>query len=173
VGTGSGCIAVALAKELPDAELWAIDISSAALAIAQENAQRHGVAERIHFMSGDLFAPLRNLTLDFSLIVSNPPYIAQPDLVSLQSEVQEWEPHFALDGGTDGLDFYSRLLQEGPHYLQAGGWLVMEIGHDQGQAVLQLAQQQLELTNSTCLLDYEGRERVVLTQKKPGKFPQN
>ena len=165
VGTGSGCIAVALAKELPGVEVWATEVSSPALVVAQKNAQRHGVAERLHFLSGDLFVPLQEQRSSFDLIVSNPPYIIRSDIPALQPEVGTWEPHSALDGGPDGLNFYRRLLNESPNYLRPGGYLVMEVGHNQGAAILQLAQEQSRLTASSCGLDYEGRERVVTAQK--------
>ena len=170
VGTGSGCIAIALAKELPEAEMWATDVSSASLAVAQENAQWHGVADRVHFLQGDLFLPLHSLDLTFDLIVSNPPYIADNDIPTLQPEVSNWEPRGALDGGHDGLDFYRRLLGEGPQYLHSGGWLIMEIGHGQRSEVLRLARQQPTLT-AACDLDYEGRERVVRVQKCKDRLP--
>ena len=170
VGTGSGCIAIALAKELPEAEMWATDVSSVSLAVAQENAQRHGVADRVYFLQGDLFFPLHSLDLTFDLIVSNPPYIADNDIPTLQPEVSNWEPRGALDGGHDGLDFYRRLLGEGPQYLHSGGWLVMEIGHGQRSEVLRLAQQQPTLA-AACDLDYEGRERVVRVQKCEDRLP--
>ncbi|MBM4257069.1 MAG: peptide chain release factor N(5)-glutamine methyltransferase [Deltaproteobacteria bacterium] len=171
VGTGSGCIAIALAKELLEAVVWATDISCAALAVAQKNAQRHGVAERMHFLHGDLFAPLQNQQLTFDFIISNPPYIVHNDIPMLQPEVANWEPRSALDGGTDGRDFYRRLLSESSTYLRPGGHLVMEIGHGQGADVLQLARQQRHFSASSCLLDYEGRERVVWVQMQPRKFP--
>jgi release factor glutamine methyltransferase len=170
VGTGSGCVAIALAKELPEAEMWATDVSSTSLAVAQENAQRHGVADRVHFLQGDLFFPLHSLDLTFDLIISNPPYIADDDIPTLQPEVSKWEPRGALDGGHDGLDFYRRLLGEGPQYLHSGGWLVMEIGHGQQSEVLRLARQQPTLT-AACDLDYEGRARIVRAQKHKGKIP--
>jgi len=170
VGTGSGCIAIALAKELPEAEMWATDVSSASLAVAHENVQRHGVADRVHLLQGDLFFPLHNLDLTFDLIVSNPPYITDNDIPTLQPEVSNWEPRGALDGGHDGLDFYRRLLGEGPQYLHSGGWLIMEIGHGQRSEVLRLARQQPTLT-AACDLDYEGRERVVRVQKGKDRLP--
>jgi release factor glutamine methyltransferase len=170
VGTGSGCIAIALAKELPEAEVWATDVSSVSLTVAQENSQRHGVADHVHFLQGDLFVPLHSLDLTFDLIVSNPPYIADNDIPTLQPEVSNWEPRGALAGGHDGLDFYRRLLGEGPQYLHSGGWLVMEIGHGQRSEVLRLAQQQPTLA-AACDLDYEGRERVVRAQKCEDRLP--
>jgi release factor glutamine methyltransferase len=150
--------------------MWATDVSSASLAVAQENAQRHSVADRVHFLQGDLFFPLHNLDLTFDLIVSNPPYIADNDIPTLQPEVRNWEPRGALDGGHDGLDFYRRLLAEGPQYLHSGGWLVMEIGHGQQSEVLRLARQQPTLA-AACDLDYEGHERVVRVQKGKDRVP--
>jgi release factor glutamine methyltransferase len=165
IGTGSGCIAIALAAELPQAAIWAIDISADALAIARKNAQRHGVAERILFLQGDLFVPFREDKKSFDLIVSNPPYIERDDLPSLQPEVQDWEPRVALDGGTDGLDFYRRLLAEGPAFLCSGGWLVMEIGHGQADEVLSLVREQRDLTEVHCVYDYAGKERAIMARK--------
>jgi len=165
-GTGSGCIAIALAKELPGAEVWAVDVSSAALAVAQENAQQHDVAERVRFLQGDLFIPLQNRDLTFDLIVSNPPYIVHSEIHTLQPEIRNWEPRGALDGGHDGLDFYRRLLSEGPQYLRSGGWLVMEIGQGQGTEVMRLARRQPALAAASCKFDYAGCERVVLAQKR-------
>lgn len=162
IGTGSGCIAIALAKDLPQAEIWATDASADALAVANENARHHGVTERIRFLQGDLFAPIVGKEDGFDLIVANPPYIARPELTALQPEVRDWEPSAALDGGPDGLDFYHRLLREGPTYLCSGGGLVMEIGHGQGTAVMHLAQEQRDLSDCRCVSDYAGRERVII-----------
>ncbi len=165
IGTGSGCIAIVLAKELPQAEVWATDVSADALAVAGENARHHGVAERIRFLQGDLFSPLAGKEDGFDLIVANPPYIARPELAALQPEVRDWEPLAALDGGPDGLDFYRRLLHEGPTYLRTGGWLVMEIGHGQGTAVLRLARERRDLADCRCVSDYAAGERVVIACK--------
>jgi release factor glutamine methyltransferase len=151
---------------LPDAEVWALDISAAALAVAQDNARRHSVTERMHFLQGDLFAPLQDQQLGFALIVSNPPYIVHDSIPMLQAEVSNWEPRSALDGGPEGLDFYRRLLDKSSSLLQTGGWLVLEIGHGQRPAILQLVQQRPELVACSCLLDYEGRERVVTARKR-------
>jgi len=165
IGTGSGCIAIVLAKELPQAEVWATDVSADALAVAGENARHHGVAERIRFLQGDLFSPLAGKEDGFDLIVANPPYIARPELAALQPEVRDWEPLAALDGGPDGLDVYRHLLHEGPTYLRTGGWLVMEIGHGQGTAVLRLARERRDLADCRCVSDYAAGERVVIACK--------
>lgn len=165
MGTGSGCIAVALATELPQAALWALDIEHDALALARQNARRHAVGERLTFCQGDLFAPVSHLTERFHLIATNPPYIAHETLCTLQPEVCHWEPQGALDGGQDGLDFYRRLLYDSPNYIRPGGWLVVEIGHDQRDAILQIAQAQCRLSIQSCVQDYAGYDRVVVFQR--------
>jgi len=165
IGTGSGCIAIALATELSQAEVWAVDTSRDALAVARENAERHRVAGRIRFLHGNLFTPLAGEEGGFDLIVSNPPYIARDDLAALQPEVQDWEPRSALAGGVDGLDFYRRLLSEGPAYLRSGGWLVMEMGQGQGSEVLRLIGERRDLSAGSGVLDYAGRERVAVARK--------
>ena len=98
VGTGSGCLAVTLAKILPQARVWAIDLSESALKIARRNADRHGVTRRVEFLQGDLLEPLRSLVSEGQIdaIVSNPPYVSQKELLTLQKEVRDWEPHLAL-----------------------------------------------------------------------------
>jgi release factor glutamine methyltransferase len=165
VGTGSGCIAVALATEFPNAEIWATDISPDAIAVAEINAHHHNVHHRIHFLVGDLFASLTDQGQVFDIIVSNPPYIVRDDLSTLQPEVRDWEPRQALDGGGNGLDFYCRLLNAAPHYLADGGWLVLEIGHDQGSPVLHLVKEQPGWIESFCLPDYAGCYRVIAVRK--------
>ena len=165
IGTGSGCIAVALATELPQANVWAVDRIYESLSVAQRNARAHQVGQRILFYCGDLLAPVTQGAALFDLIVTNPPYIDPQVLDTLQPEVREWEPRVALDGGADGLDFYHRLLYDSPDYMRPGGWLVAEIGEDQKDAVLQLGHTQRHLRVRTCGQDYAGRDRVVVFQK--------
>ncbi|MCS7309704.1 MAG: peptide chain release factor N(5)-glutamine methyltransferase [Armatimonadetes bacterium] len=139
IGTGSGCIAVAVAVHLPQGQVWATDLSAAALRIAQENARRHGVADRIHFRQGDLLQPLAGLRLD--VIACNPPYIAESERLTLQPEVREWEPPLALFTGEDPLQFHRRLAAEAHFHLNPGGWLVMEVGLGQAEAVAALLEE--------------------------------
>jgi release factor glutamine methyltransferase len=137
VGTGSGCIAIALAIHLPMARIIATDISQTALAVARKNADTHGVAARIQFLLGDLFCPVQHYHLDESIdfIACNPPYVpsGRPDLV--QRDVRDFEPAMALYGGPDGLSFYRRLLVEAPGYLRPRGFLVCEIGYSQLESI--------------------------------------
>lgn len=133
VGAGSGAIAVALAAHLRDASITAADISPAALAVAQTNAQRNGVADGIRFVAGDLLAPLADER--FELVISNPPYVAEADRGTLAVEVREFEPAAALFAGGDGLAVYRRLIPAAFAALIPGGFLVLEIGHGQRDAV--------------------------------------
>ena len=161
VGTGSGCIAVALAHELADATVWAFDLSAAALTVAASNVQRHHVAERVHLVHSDLFAAAGDLCFD--AIVSNPPYIRSDALGRLQPELA-WEPTHALDGGASGLDVIERLVTQSPPRLRPGGWLIMEIGADQGDAVEQLAHA-AGFRAVSIAPDYAGHPRALVARK--------
>ena len=141
IGTGSGAIAIALAKEVKNIFLVATDISRDALVLAKENAKSAGVQHQIKFVNGDLFGPLRPSKRErpFDLILSNPPYIIRPEIESLAKEVRDYEPIIALDGGEDGLEFYRRTSFPKPLFiLREGGWLLLEIGQGQGEKVSEL-----------------------------------
>jgi release factor glutamine methyltransferase len=138
VGTGSGCIAIALLHNRPGVRAVAVDVSEAALRVAARNAERHSVNERIHFTVSDCFAALEKNSFLFDLVVSNPPYVGGKDLFGLQREVREHEPRVALTPGDDGLSIIRRLLSEAPAFLVDGGYLLLEIGFDQRAAVERL-----------------------------------
>ena len=139
LGTGSGCIAIALARHLPDATLLASDVSPAALAVARRNAERHGVADRIEFRAGDLFGPWRvSAAAPCDIVVCNPPYVATVG-APVAPQVRAYEPHAALFAGPDGLDVIRRVLAEAPACLTPGGHLLLEMGFDQAAAVQRLA----------------------------------
>ncbi len=147
VGTGSGCVAVSLLAERRDARAAALDISPAALRVAERNAERNGVAERVRFLPSDCFDALESeegaafglpLDLPFDLIASNPPYVAEDEMQTLQREVRDYEPRAALTPGGDGLSVVRRLLADAPRYLKPGGHLVMEIGYGQHERVRSL-----------------------------------
>jgi release factor glutamine methyltransferase len=141
VGTGSGCIAVALLHEREDARGFALDLSPAALAFAARNAARHGVDERLRLLVSDCFEALRGGAhggVRFDLVASNPPYIAESDIDGLQKEVREHEPRLALTPGGDGLAVIRRLLAEAPAFLKPGGHLLIEIGFGQHEQVASL-----------------------------------
>lgn len=161
LGAGSGAIAVCLAKETPGAEIYATDISLDALAVARENARRNGVDEQIHFAAGDLFAPVDERRNFFDLIVSNPPYIRTGDLASLPRDVRDFEPRAALDGGPDGLDFYRRIIKGAPRRLAAGGFVLLEIGADMGEAVTRLFAGRGVYAPARIYKDLARKDRVV------------
>ncbi len=157
VGTGSGAIAVSLAHELPLARLTAVDISAAALAVAEQNARDNGVAERIEFVRADLHALPEGR---FDLVVANPPYISAGELPGLMPEVRDYEPQLALHGGADGLDAYRALSRQAPRLLAAGGWLLFEVGAGQAAAVRALLAA-TGLEEGFTRDDYAGLPRVV------------
>jgi release factor glutamine methyltransferase len=156
VGTGSGCIAIALTSHLPQARCYAIDLSPAALEVARQNAARHKVLERLHFLEGDLLTPLPEPA---DIIVSNPPYIAEDEWDSLPFSVQQ-EPVLALLAGSDGLDAVRRLLAQAPAKLKSGGMLLVEIGERQGADVLALARQTFTRAECRIRTDLAGKDRV-------------
>jgi release factor glutamine methyltransferase len=136
VCTGSGAIAVALARALPAAELTATDLSDATLTIARENAKHNGVEPRIRFSHGDLFAPV--VGERFDLVVANPPYVPSVERETMSVEVRDYEPALALFAGVDGLDIYRRLISAAPNVLVPGGFIALEIGYGQAPAVERL-----------------------------------
>ena len=165
LGTGSGCIAVSLAHQCKGATVTAIDVSPDAIDIAKRNAVRHGVGNRITFLTGDLFAPLSGSPFD--LIVSNPPYISHAELADLPADVREHEPRVALDGGPDGLAFYRRIANEASAFLKSGGSVMVEIGWTQEPAVRALFEGRPELTHVASAKDGGGgRWRVVSAKKQ-------
>ena len=157
IGVGSGCIAVALAKALPQADVIGVDKSPQALVLAQKNAGKHDV--RLTLFEGSLFEPFPNQTFD--LIVSNPPYIPTADLETLQPEVRNYEPSQALDGGADGLDFYRLIIPAAPDYLAPGGWLLFEVGIAEAESVAELFTLTGRFTELFTAKDANGIERVV------------
>jgi release factor glutamine methyltransferase len=160
VGTGSGCIALALAKELPQVEIEAVDISPEALAVARGNAQRLGL-ERVKCALSDLLEKFLHQDARFDMVVSNPPYVGESEADKLQVEVREHEPHCALFGGEQGLDIYRRLIPQAKQVLTPGGWLAMEIGFSQQAAILDLLSDWKEVRS---IADLRGIPRVVVAR---------
>jgi len=158
VGTGSGAIAVALARHLSQAQIAAVDISAAALEIARENAERNAVSDRIRFLQGDLLGPVRDERFD--IVVSNPPYVPVVDRESLSVEVREHEPALALFAGDDGFDIYRRLIPDGFAVLEPRGYMLLEIGYGQSAAVAALLTQ-AGFVGIEFVPDLQGIPRVV------------
>ena len=166
LGTGSGAIAISLAREVKEILVVATDVSEEALELARQNALRADVERRILFVQGDLFNALQSAEEKgpFDVIVSNPPYVPRPDIESLAKEVKN-EPRIALDGGEDGLDFYRRIISEAPAHLRAGGWLLLEMGQGQGARVSALIGEKVDFLRPQVHSDLSGIERVIVVQK--------
>lgn len=161
--TGSGAIAVSLAALTRGLHVTASDISNEAVALARKNAS--DAAVKVDFTVGDLFAPFKKAfsrTEKFDLIVSNPPYIRSSVIPTLQVEVREHEPMRALDGGEDGLDFYRRIIAQAPDYLRKNGIVALEIGHDQAQAIGDLAADSGAYARAEIIRDLAGLDRVMV-----------
>ena len=156
--TGSGAIAISLAKYIDKSNITAVDISSKALNVAKLNAKNNEVEDRITFVESDLFKNLKKEKYD--IIVSNPPYIKKEVLKKLDKEVQK-EPKLALDGGYDGLDFYRKIIKNADEYLKFNGYLCFEIGYDQKEDVENLLKEQEKYANITCKKDLCDNDRVV------------
>jgi release factor glutamine methyltransferase len=170
VGTGCGAIAISIAKSFHSARVIATEISWQALGLARENARAQSVTSQILFVLGNLLSFVKvgeEGTLD--LIMSNPPYIRKTDIDKLQPEIRDFEPREAIDGGVDGLDFYRQLLVDAPPYLRGGGWLVLEIGADQGKDILSLSEQIGGFKDAKIVPDYSGKSRALIAQKIGGQ----
>jgi release factor glutamine methyltransferase len=159
-GTGSGCLAIALARHCPAARLWALDISTAALELARQNAARHGLADRIEFLAGEGLAAAPE-GKRFHLLISNPPYIPTPEIAQLQPEVRDYDPRQALDGGPDGLDFFRQLAGVARSRLAPGGRLMLEFGEAQGEPLRELFEQQKWIVEPL-VRDYNQRLRILI-----------
>lgn len=166
LGTGSGILAIELAKKYEALHVYAVDISGEALDVARLNAKEHGVLDRITFVCGDLFAPLAGMVEPESveLLISNPPYIATRDLDRLQPEVSRFEPRVALDGGEDGLGFYRRIASDGKGFLKPLGVVAFEVGAGQAEAVVAILRE-LGYANVVVSKDYSDIKRVVIGHK--------
>lgn len=175
VGTGSGCLAVSLAHELPHAKILAIDISADALEVARRNARLNGVADRVEFLEGDLLSPFLEYAPSkqsaaafphkFDVIVSNPPYVGRHEESSLEREVRDHEPHVALFGGSRGVEFYARLIGQAREWLRDRGLLVLELGHDSAEHVRDLFDRQSGWTNVAITIDLAGIPRVLAAER--------
>lgn len=160
IGTGSGAICLSVLRYLAGTVADTVDISPEARAVAEENAASLGLADRVTFHTGDLLQPLRGMT--FAAILSNPPYIPEADIAGLAPEVRLKEPHTALSGGRDGLDFYRRLAKEAPAMLVPGGFMAFEVGIHQAEPVAALAKANPLIARTEILPDYAGIDRVVV-----------
>ncbi|MBU1027153.1 MAG: peptide chain release factor N(5)-glutamine methyltransferase [Candidatus Margulisbacteria bacterium] len=161
IGTGSGVIAITLAKYLKDINVIAIDSSTEALQVAQKNSQTHQVDQRCQLVNGHLLEPLQEKV---DLIVSNPPYIPSSVIEELPNDVKDWEPKQALDGGPNGLDYIRNLIENAPAYLKPGGFLFLEIGYDQGEKVSGITAACNKYQSFEILKDSNNHDRVLKAQ---------
>jgi release factor glutamine methyltransferase len=164
IGVGSGAVVVSLAKELPRITWLALDLSAAALAVARDNARRHGVAERLHLVRGDLVSGLKP-GARFALMVANLPYVPRVEWEQLPKDIKDYEPAPALLGGEDGLDLIRVLTRQAHLYLQPGGCLALEVGAGQAEQVLELLRQTEAYERLETVADYQGIQRVVRAQR--------
>jgi release factor glutamine methyltransferase len=165
IGTGSGCIAVAVAKHHKTSQVTATDISPEALAVATSNAEKHGVSERIRFLQGDLFAPL-GPDERFDFILSNPPYIPHEEIARLAPGVRDYEPHAALDGGNDGFAVFDRLVAEAQTHLKLGGYLIVEIGSPQEEKAREHIARYEGYELGKTIYDGSGHPRVLIARRR-------
>ena len=165
--TGSGCIAIAIAKNFPDADIIATDISDAALNIAAKNIEKHQLNKRIKLLCGDLFEPLvPQLDVDkFDLIVCNPPYVSSAEFEKLDKNVKDYEPKLALFAGDDGLDIYRRIVEKVDAFLKPDGALMLEIGYSQGQAVRELLEQTGAFAEIKIEKNFHDNDRIAIAKK--------
>jgi release factor glutamine methyltransferase len=161
-GTGTGCIAIALAAKCPNTKITALDFSVDALALAKQNALQNQVAERIEFLHGDGFAALAGNT-QFDLLISNPPYIASAEIETLDPEVKDFDPRGALDGGADGLDFYRRLAAEAKPFLKPDGKIMLEFGDGQADAIKEIFEGEKWIVE-VVQEDYSQRARILVAR---------
>ena len=161
-GTGTGCIAIALAAKCPNAKITALDVSAEALALARQNAALNQVAERIQLLQGDGFAALVN-EAQFDLLISNPPYIASAEIETLEPEVKDFDPRGALDGGADGLDFYRRLAAEAKPFLKPDGKIMVEFGDGQADNIKKIFEDEKWIVEAV-QADYSQRARILVAR---------
>jgi release factor glutamine methyltransferase len=166
--TGSGCIAVAIAKNVPGAQIVATDISDDALSIAAQNIEKHGLGERVQLLSGDLFDPIVP-QLDngrFDLIVSNPPYVTDAEMEALDKNVKDYEPVDALRGGADGLDIIRRIINQSGKYLAPDAALFLEFGYQQGSVITMLLEEAANFVTNRILKDHQNHDRIALAHRQ-------
>ena len=162
---GSGAVVVALAKELPEMHWIGVDLSAAALAVARDNARRHGVDERVHLLQADLLTGLKPQA-SFDLLVANLPYVPQLEWEQLPREIKDFEPHQALLAGKDGLDLIRPLVQQAHQYIKAGGWVLLEVGDRQAEQVAALFAETGAYERVEKIKDFNGIDRVVQARRR-------
>jgi release factor glutamine methyltransferase len=164
--TGCGVIAVAIARNVPDAKVIATDISESALGVAAQNVEKHKLQERVELRRGDLFEPLVAQLDLFDVITCNPPYVSETEYEALEKNVKDYEPRLALHAGADGLDFYRRIAAKVDGYVKSDGVLLLEIGYQQGEAVRELFERSGLFAEVRTEKDINRNDRIIVAQKK-------
>ena len=164
LGTGCGTISIALAKEMPEALIWATDISEKALCLARRNAFKHDVSDRLRFRQGDLWKPLLNEDFLFDIVVSNPPYVTSGEYNDLSPEIRDNEPRLALDGGEDGMYYLKKIIKGAHDFMNPGGWIILEMAPGQTQQALTIIDQTGDYEKMARIKDYSGSYRVVIAR---------
>ena len=165
LGTGAGPLAVALAKELKHAHIWATDVSEAALGYAKRNAEAQDLGRKIQFCLGDLWQAINGIEAQYDVIVSNPPYIDSKEMLTLPREVRDYEPHIALDGGEGGFFYIDKIIRKAPKYLKRGGWLLLEMDPDQTGRAKERLKSIPEYIDEKRVKDYSHRYRIVMARR--------
>ena len=165
IGTGSGAISIALAKEFSDISFFSVDISLKALKVAKQNIYLNGLESQVFAVCADSYYAFKEIEV-FDFILSNPPYVLKSDIVGLQPEITDFEPYLALDGGADGLDFYRNSLAGLCRLLKSGGFAVFEIGDEQGKSVTGIFEESGAFAEVDVLKDYSGKDRLITARKK-------
>jgi release factor glutamine methyltransferase len=169
--TGSGCVAVAIARNFANCRIVATDISDSALAVAEKNVAKHGLMNRIKLLQGDLFEPIISGLgpAKFDLIVSNPPYVSEPEYEKLAANVKDFEPKSALTAGLDGLDIIKKIIADANQHLKPTGTLILEIGNEQGPALRDILETAGYFDNVKIEKDYANLDRLAIAATKPAK----
>lgn len=163
--TGSGALAISIAREIDNASICASDISEDALTVASSNSKKHETDKQIGFIQGDLWQPIEKLGTKFDFIISNPPYVASIDYESLSPEVRDHEPRQALDGHHNGMFYIEQIIMNGPKYLEPGGWLLIEMDPAQIEVALTMIEKKGNFSEKRCIKDYSHRDRVIIAKK--------
>lgn len=163
--TGSGALAISIAREIDNASICASDISEDALTVASSNSKKHNTDKQIGFIQGDLWQPIEKLGTKFDFIISNPPYVASVDYESLSPEVRDYEPRQALDGHHNGMFYIEQIIMKGPKYLEPDGWLLIEMDPAQIEIALTMFEKTGNFVEKRCIKDYSHRYRVIIAKK--------
>ena len=167
IGSGSGAIALAVATEIKNAQITALDVSQPALETAKKNAEKHNLTDRVNFISGNLFSPFKENKQCFDIIISNPPYVTAAEFETLPKKIKDFEPKTALVADEDGLYYIRAIINEAYNFLCPDGWLMLEMAPDQTERAIKIIRETGRYSDEKILRDYSHKERVVITRNKP------